>query len=146
MRIFIGSDHAGFKMKMEIIEVLEGKGFRVVDVGCYSEERCSYAQYGHTLAMRVLSDKEGSIGIGICGSGHGIAMVLNRHPGIRAARCVLRGDAELSRLHNNANVLILPGRRITLLEAVILLNEFLETDFEGGRHEDRIRDIEIFPE
>ena len=108
----IGSDHAGFKLKEVIINWLNGAGYQVNDQGCYSEERADYPDYAHAVATSI-SKGDARLGILLCGSGNGIAMSANKHQGIRAAICWNRELAELARLHNDANILVLPARFIT---------------------------------
>ncbi len=140
--IFLASDHAGFELKESLKKVLQEKDIEFEDLGCESGESCDYPDFGHALAEKVLENPENR-GLGICGSGLGISMALNRHAGIRAARCVNEEDAKFSRLHNDANVLVLSGRPVNEELAEKMLNTFLETKFEGGRHEDRIKKIDI---
>jgi len=140
--IFLASDHAGFPLKESLKKVLKEREIDFEDLGCADEERCDYPDFGHQLAEKVLTNSENK-GIGICGTGLGISMALNRHAGIRAARCVIAEDVEMARKHNNANVLVLAGRQTSEEDAKIMLERFLETEFEGGRHEKRIEKIEI---
>jgi ribose 5-phosphate isomerase B len=140
--IFLASDHAGFELKESLKKNLSEQGIDFEDLGCDSEERCDYPDFGHKLAEKVLENPENQ-GVGVCGTGLGISMTLNRHAGIRAARCVSVEDAELSRRHNNANVLVLAGRQLDEKIAAEILTKFLTTEFESGRHEERIKKIEI---
>ena len=140
--IFLASDHAGFRLKESLKKILAERGIEFVDLGTNSEESVDYPDFGHKLAEKVLENSE-NCGIGVCGSGHGIAMAANRHAGIRAARCVNEEDAELARRHNDANILVLAGRQTEATEAKKIFEKFLETEFEGGRHKERIRKIEI---
>lgn len=142
VRIFIGSDHAGFKLKSSLIEWLTSSGYHVNDEGCYSEERADYPDFAHKVATGVLS-LSNSMGVLLCGSGNGIAMTANKHKGIRAALCWSPEIAALAKQHNNANILVLPARFITKEVATEILNVFISTDFEGGRHADRILKIDL---
>jgi ribose 5-phosphate isomerase B len=141
-KIAIGSDHAGFSRKEELISYLESKGVNVLNKGCFSEERADYPDYAHAVAKAVLS-KQADSGILLCGSGNGIAMSANKHQGIRAALCWNSEIAVLARQHNDANILVLPARFITKEEALRCCEVFLSTGFEGGRHLDRIKKIDL---
>ncbi|MCF7846282.1 MAG: ribose 5-phosphate isomerase B [Candidatus Peribacteraceae bacterium] len=140
--LYLASDHAGFELKEGLKNFLTEQKIEFEDLGCDSAESCDYPDFGHALAEKVLANPE-SRGVGICGTGLGISMALNRHVGIRAARCMSVEDAELARRHNDANVLVLSGRQTTPELATAMLAKFLATDFEGGRHEGRIKKIEI---
>ena len=139
---FLANDHAGFRLKENLKKILAEGGIKFVDLGTNSEESVDYPDFGHALAKKVSENLENR-GVGICGSGHGIAMALNRHSKIRAARCLSTEDAEWARRHNDANVLVLAGRQTSATEAEKILAKFLETEFEGGRHEARVEKIEI---
>jgi ribose 5-phosphate isomerase B len=139
--ISIGSDHAGFNLKEKIITYLKKSHTTINDKGCYSSDRADYPDYGHAVAAEVLSGN--TLGILLCGSGNGIAMSANKHAGIRAALCWNREIAELARLHNDANILVLPARYITEEEAFACIEVFLNTQFEGGRHLDRVKKIDL---
>jgi ribose 5-phosphate isomerase B len=141
MKIAIGADHAGFELKETVKEYLISKGIEVKDYGCYSAERADYADYAHPVASAVVS-KEFDYGVLICGSGNGINMTANKHMGIRAALCWNSEIAELARQHNDANILTLPARFITLEDAKKCVDIFFSTAFEGGRHADRIKKID----
>lgn len=134
-QIDIGSDHAGFHLKKELIDYLTQKGFEVTDHGAYSEESVDYPDFGHAVATAV--EKSGQLGIVICGSGNGINMAANKHQGIRSALCWMPEIAALARQHNDANVLALPARYLKTEEALAIVDAFLENSFEGGRHERR---------
>ena len=121
---------------------LQAKGFEVYDFGTHSPESVDYADFGHPLAEAV-EQGEVECGVGLCGSGEGISMTLNKHQGIRAGLCWLPEIAHLIRQHNNANVVVLPARFITNDEAVAILDEYFSTEFEGGRHEARIAKIPV---
>lgn len=136
----IGADHAGFQLKSEVIKHLKSKGYEVKDYGCYSEESIDYADFGHPVADHVESNA-GSKGIVICGSGNGINMTVNKHQGIRGALCWKKEIAQLAREHNDANILTLPARFVSVEEALEMVNIFWATSFEGGRHQNRIDKI-----
>ncbi len=138
----LASDHAGFELKQFVIEWLKAKGYEYKDFGTCSTESCDYPDFGHPLALAVESG-ECYPGIGICGSGEGISMTLNKHQGIRAALCWIPEIAHLSRQHNNANVLVMPGRFIDTEMADKIMTEFFNTEFEGGRHLRRIEKIPL---
>jgi len=140
MKIAIGGDHAGFDYKKELIVYLTGKGYEVKDFGPYSTESCDYPDFAHPLAIAV-EKGEYNFGILICGSANGVAITANKHQGVRAAIAWKKELAELARQHNNANVLCLPARFISLDEAKQFADAFIETAFEGGRHEKRVNKI-----
>lgn len=136
----IGSDHAGFILKEAIIKHLQSKGFELKDYGCYSEESIDYPDYAHPVSEYITSN-EGSLGILICGSGNGINMTANKHQGIRSALCWNNEIALLARQHNNANIIAIPARFITIEAALLMVDVFLATSFEGGRHQLRVNKI-----
>lgn len=138
--VHIGSDHAGFELKQLIRKELAGLGCDVKDHGTDSCVSCDYALIAHPLCEAVLADS--SSGILICGTGIGMSIAANRHPGIRAARCDLELEARLARLHNDANILCLGARMIGSGQALATVIAFLEGEFEGGRHQRRISQIE----
>jgi ribose 5-phosphate isomerase B len=140
LKIAIGCDHAGFLLKEELKSYIEKRGNSVKDFGCYSEERADYPDAAHAVAKSVTS-KESEIGILICGSGNGINMTANKHQEIRSALCWNKEIAELARLHNDANIIALPARFITIKEAIEMVDVFLQTNFEGGRHSQRVNKI-----
>ena len=142
MKIAIGGDHAGFEYKQAIKNLLEGLGHIVEDFGPFSDESCDYPDIAHPLAMSVDS-KKNELGIGICGSGNGINMTLNKHKDIRSALCWEVELARLARQHNNANVLALPSRFISLELAKKCAEAFVNEEFEGGRHERRVNKIKM---
>lgn len=142
IKIAIGSDHAGFELKEQLIKFLKLTINEVSDKGCYSTERADYPDYGHAVATAVLN-KEADYGILMCGSGNGINMSANKHKGIRAALCWNSEIASLARQHNDANILVLPARYISQEEAEKCVNVFLSEKFEGGRHQGRIEKIDI---
>lgn len=141
--ISIGSDHAGFELKKQIIDYLKSKSFIVIDKGCFSEERADYPDFAHHTAESVIT-KESEFGILMCGSGNGINMTANKHKGIRAALCWTSEIAAMARQHNDANVLVLPARYITISEALKCVDVFITEKFEGGRHQERIEKIDLF--
>jgi len=140
LSIGIASDHAGYKLKSAIIKLLETRVANVYDYGTHSTDSCDYADFAHPLASAV-ENSACDFGIAICGSGNGITMTVNKHQGIRAALCWNEELAALARQHNNANILSLPARFISQELAFKLVEIFLTTDFEGGRHEARIQKI-----
>ena len=138
-KIAIGSDHAGFQLKEVLKKELAKKGIEIVDFGCPSEESIDYPDYAHPVAVYV--EQNNTQGILICGSGNGISMSANKHQGIRAALCWTEEIARLSRQHNDANIVSLPARFIEEERAKHIVEVFLNTDFEGGRHERRVNKI-----
>lgn len=142
MKIAIGSDHAGFELKEQLRSYLQQKEIDYTDKGCYSSERADYPDYGHAVANDVLAGTV-NFGILICGSGNGINMTANKHKGIRAALCWNAEIAGLARQHNDANILTLPGRYISLEEAKKCVDVFLSESFEGGRHQGRVEKIDL---
>ena len=136
----IGADHAGFSLKEKVIQHLKKSGFEILDFGCFSEESIDYPDFGHPVASMV-EENVGMKGILICGSGNGINMTANKHQGIRSALCWKKEIAELARLHNDANIIALPARFISEEEAVEMIDVFLTTEFEGGRHQMRVNKI-----
>ncbi|MBR5200129.1 MAG: ribose 5-phosphate isomerase B [Alistipes sp.] len=136
-KIGIACDHAAYDLKEFLVGYLSSKGFEVKDFGCHSEESVDYPDFAHPLADAIEAG-ELERGIGLCGSGEGISMTLNKHQGIRAALCWIPEIAKLSRQHNNSNVLCMPARFITNDEALEMLNIWLETEYEGGRHQRRL--------
>jgi len=138
----IASDHAGYHMKLSMIRYLEEKGYRVKDFGTDSDEAVNYPDYGHPLAEAVESGNC-ALGISLCGSGNGINMVTNKHQGIRGAICWNREISMLARSHNDANICSLPARFLDFETAREIVETFLETEFEGGRHVRRIENIPI---
>lgn len=136
----IASDHAGFALKQVLLRELPNLGYAVKDYGTDSEASCDYALLAHPLCEDLAS--AGGIGILICGTGIGMSMAANRHAGIRAAKCDLELEARLARRHNDANVLCLGSRMIGQEQAIAITVAFLEAEFEGGRHQRRIAQIE----
>ena len=141
-KIGIACDHAAYELKEFLVGYLATKGFEVKDFGTYSEESCDYPDFAHALG-EAIDNGELERGLGLCGSGEGISMTLNKHQGIRAGLCWLPEIAHLIRQHNDANVVVLPARFITNDEAVAILDEYFSTEFEGGRHEARVAKIPV---
>ena len=141
MKIAIGCDHAAFSLKEKLKPYLVSKGYEVKDFGCYSEERADYPDFAHLVASGVES-KEFDFGLLMCGSGNGISMAANKHKGIRSALCWSAEIAELARQHNDANIICIPSRFVEEEIAKKMVDIFLTTDFEGGRHAKRVEKIE----
>lgn len=139
-KVVIGSDHAGYDLKEVIKNHLKEKEIIVEDEGPSSVDSVDYPDFAHPVAKKVASDNE-VLGILICGSGNGINMTANKHQEIRSALCWQPEIAELARLHNNANIIALPARFISNEEAIKCVDIFLATDFEGGRHQNRVSKI-----
>ena len=140
--IALASDHAGFELKAIVEGYLEARGVAYKDFGTDSAESCDYPDFAHPAALAVESG-ECSMGIAMCGTGNGIAMTLNNHQGIRAALCWNKEIAALARQHNDANVLVMPARFIDAVTALAIVDTFLDTSFEGGRHQRRIDKIPV---
>jgi ribose 5-phosphate isomerase B len=136
----IGCDHAGYELKLAVIDHMKSKGFDVHDFGTHSEDSIDYPDYGHPVAEMVEAD-ENMLGIVICGSGNGINMTVNKHQGIRSALCWNVEIAKLAREHNNANIIALPARFISIDLGIEMVDTFFNTAFEGGRHERRVNKI-----
>lgn len=141
MKIYIGSDHAGFDLKEHIKKHFEGR-FEFEDKGTYSSESVDYPDFAHAVAEGVLSETDG-VGVLICGTGNGMTMAANKHAGIRAALCWAPEIAALAKQHNNANILVMPARFITEEKAIETMNAFFNAEFEGGRHQRRIDKINL---
>ena len=141
-KIAIVSDHAGYFLKEKLLSYLIKEKHEVKDFGCFSEEKVDYPDFGHPLANAV-SGGEYELGISICGTGNGINMTVNKHPGIRSALCWNEEISRLARAHNNANICALAGRFISESEAYLIIKTFINTSFEGGRHQKRIDKISI---
>lgn len=137
MVIGVACDHAGYELKEVVVGYLMAGGYAVKDYGCHSAESVDYPDFGNALAEGI-SSGEAQLGFAFCGSGNGISMSINRHHGVRAALCWKRELAELARQHNDANVCSMPARFITEVEALDILEGFLSSSFEGGRHQARI--------
>jgi len=140
MRISIGNDHAGPEYKKAIVTFLEAKGYEVINHGTDTSDSVDYPDFGHPVAEDVESGNV-NFGIIICGSGNGIAMSANKHQGIRAAVCWTKEISALSRQHNNANIISIPARFTSVHQAVEMVDTFLTTEFEGGRHALRVNKI-----
>ncbi|MBM3411796.1 MAG: ribose 5-phosphate isomerase B [Bacteroidetes bacterium] len=138
--VAFGGDHAGFGYKAQLIAFLEKEGIPVLDLGPFSEDSVDYPDFAHPVAQAVESGRA-ACGVLICGSGNGVAITANKHAGIRAALCWEKELAQLARSHNNANILCLPARFVLIDVAIAMLVSFLETSFEGGRHEKRVQKI-----
>ena len=142
MKIAIGCDHAAFKEKLALIKYLNDKEITVKDFGCHSESSVDYPDYAHAVCKEI-QNSNFDLGILICGSGIGISIAANRNKGIRAALCCSEFHAEMSRKHNNANIIAFGARATTIEEMIKMINVFLNTKFEGGRHQKRVEKIEI---
>lgn len=138
--VAIGCDHAGFDLKEDLISFLEGKGLPIKDFGSYSKDSVDYADYAHPVASAVESG-EYAFGILLCGSANGVAITANKHQGIRAALCWAEEIAQLARQHNDANIICIPARFIREGDAEKMVDLFINTPFEGGRHENRVKKI-----
>lgn len=141
MRIAIGSDHAGYELKESVKEHLSSKGIEVIDVGTHSTERVDYPDYARKVCEKVRS-KEADFGILICGTGLGMSIAANKCRGIRAALCLFPDMARLAREHNDANVLVMAGRLMGKELANWTVDAFLSAEFQGGRHERRVKKLE----
>lgn len=139
-KITIGSDHAGYEYKEAIKAYLDKNDINIIDVGTHNLDSCDYPDYAHAVAHEI---ENGNVmfGILICGSANGVAIAANKHQQIRAALCWQNEIAKLARQHNNANVICLPARFVTIDEALEMVHTFLTTDFEGGRHQKRVEKI-----
>ncbi|MBN2633106.1 MAG: ribose 5-phosphate isomerase B [Bacteroidales bacterium] len=142
LKIAIVSDHAGFYLKQKLIDFLISEKYNVKDFGCPTADVVDYPDYGHPMANAV-SKGDFDLGISICGTGNGINMTVNKHPGIRSALCWNEEISRLARAHNDANICALPGRFINEAEAFLIVKTFLTTSFEGGRHKRRIDKIPL---
>ena len=139
-KIFISSDHAGYKLKEQIKKYLKTKKIICFDLGPSSNKKVDYPIYAHKLAKKVKTSKK-NVGILVCGSGTGMCITANKHKNIRAAQCFSLKTTKLSRLHNDANIITLGSRILSRKNACSFVNVFLNTEFEGGRHKKRIRRI-----
>jgi ribose 5-phosphate isomerase B len=139
-KIVIGADHAGFEYKEAIKQYLTTKNIEIIDVGTHSAESCDYPDYAHAAAKEI-ENGHVEYGILICGSAIGVSVTANKHQQIRAALCWQNEIVKLSRQHNNANIICLPARFVTLDDALEMTHTFLTTDFEGGRHQKRVEKI-----
>lgn len=140
--IGLAADHAGFELKEFVKKRLIEQGFTIKDFGTYSTESCDYADFAHPLAFAI-ENGECTRGMAVCGSGSGINMTLNKHQHIRAALCWIPEIAALARQHNDANVLVMPGRFISTEMADKIMEAFLSAQFEGGRHQNRINKMPV---
>ena len=140
MKIAIGNDHAGPEYKKAIVAMLQAKGHEVHNFGTDTEASVDYPDFGHPVAVEV-SNGTVDFGIIICGSGNGIAMTANKHQKVRAALCWTKEIAVLARLHNDANIISIPARYTSIPQAVEMVEAFLTTEFEGGRHQNRVNKI-----
>ncbi len=141
MKIAVGCDHGGFELKEKVKVHLEGKGYEVLDLGCHSTESVNYPVYGKAVGKAVAS-KEADYGIVICGTGIGISIAANKVKGVRAALCMNTTMARLTREHNDANILAFGARMVGDVLALEMVDTFLNTKFEGGRHTARVEMIE----
>ena len=141
MKIAIGNDHAGVDVKRKIENYLSEKGYTVINKGYDGKESVDYPDYIHPVSTEV-KEKKAQIGIIICGSGNGAAMTANKHKGVRAAICWSEEIAELARQHNDANIISIPSRFLSEEEIINIVEAFIKTDFEGGRHKRRIDKID----
>ena len=141
MKIAIGADHAGFEAKENIKKYLS-KEYTIIDFGTDSLSSVDYPKFGHLVAKAV-SNKDADVGIVVCGSGIGISIAANKMKGIRAALCTSIEHAEMSKKHNNANILALGARMTTYDNMIMIIDKWLKEEFEGGRHQNRIEQIEI---
>ena len=144
-RIVMGSDHAGYTLKQKVKEHLTARGFEVMDVGTHENASCNYTIYAHELCETITSGNA-DLGILICGTGIGMSMAANKHPGIRAAACENTFSARMTRMHNDANVLCMGERVIGYGLACDMADLFVDTPFEGGRHQPRVDDLNRFDE
>jgi ribose 5-phosphate isomerase B len=138
--IALGADHAGFAYKKELISWLSAQGLATEDLGAFSEDSVDYPDFAHPVCTLVETGKA-AFGILLCGSANGVAMTANKHTGIRAGLCWVNEVASLVRQHNNANVICIPARFVSLEEAKTMVTTFMTTAFEGGRHENRVNKI-----
>lgn len=140
-QVIIGSDHAGFDLKHRLKDHLKEAGYEVLDKGTHVRDSVDYPDFAHAVAEEVLQ-KPGSLGLVVCGSGNGVNISANRHKGIRSALAWKTEIAALARQHNDANVLALPARFVSEQEAMDIVDAFLASEFEGGRHQRRVQKIE----
>ncbi len=140
MKISIGNDHAGPDYKKAIVEMLTAKGHQITNYGTDSVDSVDYPDFGHPVATDVTEGKA-DLGIVICGSGNGIAMTVNKHAQVRAALCWTKEIAVLARQHNDANIISIPARFTSIPQVLEMVEAFISTDFEGGRHQNRVNKI-----
>ena len=138
--IAIGADHAGFEYKAAVVKHLEEAGYKIKDLGTYSSDSVDYPDFAHPTA-NIVEQGEAAFGILVCGAANGVAITANKHQGIRAAICWQKEIAKLARQHNNANMLCIPARFVSLETALEITDTFTNTSFEGGRHEGRVNKI-----
>lgn len=138
--IAIGCDHAGFEYKTEIVKFLNSRGWQVKDFGTYAADSVDYPDYAHPVSESV-EKGEVAFGILLCGSANGVAITANKHQNIRAGLCWISDVAKLVRLHNNANIICIPARFVSVPQAKELVDIFINTEFEGGRHANRVNKI-----
>ena len=138
--IAIGCDHAGFDCKEDLISFIEGEGLAFTDFGTFTKDSVDYPDFAHPVAIAV-EKGEAAFGILLCGSANGVAITANKHQGVRAALCWQKEIAELARKHNDANMICLPARFISLQQAFDMVDAFINTAFEGGRHQGRVNKI-----
>lgn len=142
MRVSVGCDHAGFECKQGVIAFLESRGIEVTDHGCYNTDSVDYPDFVHPVGNDI-DLHQADFGIVLCGSGNGVAMTVNKHLAVRCALCWNEEIAQLARAHNNANVLSIPARYVSLETACKMVALFIETAFEGGRHQRRVDKINL---
>lgn len=142
MKIAIAADHGGYKMKQELIDYFSAKGQKLDDLGTYNDCSVDYPDYADKMAEEILSARA-DLGILICGTGIGISIAANRHQGIRAALLYSRQTAELARRHNNANIIVFGGRTMELEDVIARIEIFLNSSFEGGRHQCRLDKMDV---
>ena len=142
MNVSIGNDHAGTKHKLTIVDYLKEKGLNIINHGTDSEESVDYPDFIHPVSIDVKNNTS-KLGIIICGSGNGASMSANKHQGIRSALCWNKEVCKLSREHNNANILSIPARYVSIDKAIEMIEVFINTPFEGGRHLRRVEKINI---
>lgn len=140
MKIAIGNDHAGTAYKFEIINLLESRGITVSNYGTDEDSSVDYPDFVHPVAKDVNTEKV-DFGILVCGSGNGVSMTANKYPNVRAGLCWTKEITELTRQHNNANILSIPARYTSVQQALAMVETFLDTPFEGGRHQNRVDKI-----
>lgn len=142
MKISIGNDHAGTEYKKAVVELLQSKGIKVTNHGTDAEESVDYPDFVHPVAQDV-ENKKANLGIIICGSGNGASITANKHQGVRSALSWTTEIAKLARQHNDANILSIPARFVSKNQALDMVEAFLNTDFEGGRHQNRVLKIPV---
>jgi len=140
MKIAIGNDHAGTEYKFEIIKLLESRGIKVTNYGTNENSSVDYPDFVHPVAKDV-NEQKVDFGILVCGSGNGVSMTANKYPNVRAGLCWTKEITELTRQHNDANVLSIPARYTSVQQALVMVETFLDTAFEGGRHQNRVDKI-----